>query len=363
MNLKQKAKEAFESTLSRVNPKNFIPDILKWNEKKRQLNVFDQTFNIDPDQPLYVIGAGKASPTMAQAIEEVLGDQLSDGMIIVPPQSEINLHIIKALEGSHPIPDEKSFNASEQLLRFINSIPEKAVVINLISGGTSSLFSVPASGLKQNNIAKVFKLLIESGASIQEVNTVRKTISSVKGGQVLERLKHTTLIDLIISDIPDDDLKYVGSGPTTAQDISYTDAIRILKDFDIWEKLSEKVRIFLNQKISVGANRKTQEIGHHHQWIVSSASTVADFTKQILQDQGFETTLVHPAWTGSIDAFEKHITHQINPLINKGKSKKAIVFYGECTVKVSGEGLAEETRSWLCAWLSVFRILTNPLHF
>ncbi len=339
MYLKEQATEIFKSTLKHVNPEDFLPEILSWDKNTRSLRVFNQIFEVPHDSGIYVIGTGKASPTMAAACENILGNDLSGGMIIAPPDSKTNPGHITMLEGSHPLPDKKSYEATKKLIEFIEEIPDNSMVINLLSGGTSSLLCMPEDGISIDELRDVYRLLLESGASIHEVNTVRKALSQVKGGQMLERLKHTTLLDLVISDVPDDDIRYIGSGPTTAQEISFKDAREVAEKFKILNKFPESVKKLLKKYNDSKGALKINDFEDHYSWIVSSASKVAGRTRELLEEKGFETELIHPAWTGLIDDFERKIFDAIQNKIVDDSGKKALVFYGECTVQVTGDGL------------------------
>jgi len=341
MNLKQEAVSTFKSILKNVNPREFLPEIVNWNPKTKTLSVYDQNFRIDEELKIYVIGTGKASSTMAEAMESIFGDSLEGGLIIAPPDSKADLNTIKMLLGSHPLPDNESIKSTSELLNFIKEIPDGSFVINLISGGTSALLCHPVESVSVDEIREVFNLLLESGASIHEVNTVRKALSQVKGGQLLNRLNHTTLIDLVISDVPDDDLRFIGSGPTTAQEISFKEAKDVSEKYNIWKRLPESARKHISARVnnSLDGIIQTKEFNTHHSWIVSSAAKVAEKTKNLLIDSGFETELIHPAWTGLIEDFEEHIAEKIDLLPDDKSGKQALVFYGECTVKVTGGGL------------------------
>ncbi|TVQ02077.1 MAG: DUF4147 domain-containing protein [Balneolaceae bacterium] len=339
MEIKQQATEIFKSTLKLVNPEEFLPEILSWNKGERVLRIYDRAFELQQETGIFVIGTGKASPTMAAACEKILGQDLAQGMIIAPPDSKIKPGLVTMLEGSHPLPDGKSLAASEELLAFIGKIPDGSVVINVLSGGTSSLLCLPAEGISIAEMRKVYKLLLESGASIHEVNTVRKTLSQIKGGQLLNHLRQTILLDLVISDVPDDDLRYIGSGPTTAQEISFTDAKEIADKYDIWKQFPGSVKAHILKKMEKDGITVTQDFKTHQTWIVSSASKVANRTKLLLEENGYETELIHPAWTGLIDDFEENIMDSIRNKIYDKRGRKALVFYGECTVKVTGQGL------------------------
>ncbi|MDR9364039.1 MAG: DUF4147 domain-containing protein [Balneolaceae bacterium] len=343
MDPKQQAIQFFKSVLKNVNPREFLPDVFQWNQESRVLSVYDEKFELNDDQKIYVIGTGKASPTMALAIEQILRPDLEKGFIIAPPGTETSPSKIEMMEGSHPLPDEDSENATKRLLSLIKEIPYDSIVINLLSGGTSALLCKPTDDLSIEDFQKTYKILLESGADIHEVNTVRKTLSDVKGGRLLSYFNDVTLLDLVISDVPNDELASIGSGPTTPQEISYDKAFKVLKKYMVWNDLPHEVRNHLADKMDAeaqnGRSFQTEDLRNHQQWIVSSASKVAHQTKEMLIQDGYKTTLIEPAWSGLVDEFEDHIMNQLEKKLKDNSGKKALIFFGESTVKVTGDGL------------------------
>ena len=343
MNKKEEAVQLFESVLTTVNPREFLPNYIKWNPEIRSLSIFEKDLTLAEGEKIYVIGTGKASATMAAAVENIFGDELRSGLIISPPGTDFNSEKIQAVEGSHPLPDAKSTEAAEELIQFAGKIPENSVVINLISGGTSSLFCAPVEPLTITEVREIYELLIQSGATIHEINKVRMVFSRVKGGQFLEYLNHTILIDMVISDVPDDDIRYIGSGPTAAQNISAAEAFKVLKKYSIWDNLPHNARQYISlemdNEVKKGETRKTSDFENHYCIIVSSASKVAKITVQILTDSGYSTTLTDEAWSGPVGEFEVFISEKLAEVLNTYIGKTALVFYGECTVEVTGKGL------------------------
>lgn len=343
MNQKEQAIQFFKSVLKNVNPREFLPDVVQWNQKNKLLSVYDENFELKDDQKIYVIGTGKASPTMAISMENILGSDLENGFIIAPPDSESAPSHIEMMEGSHPLPDQNSKKATEKLISLIEEIPENSIVINLLSGGTSALLCKPADELNIDDFQKTYKILLESGANIHEVNTVRKALSDVKGGRLLSYFNEVTLLDLVISDVPNDELASIGSGPTTPQEISYDKAFKVLKKYMVWNDLPHDIRNHLADEMDLetqnGGSFETQDLPDHQQWIVSSASKVAQQVKEMLIEDGYETTLIEPAWSGLVDEFEDHIMKHLDDKRKDSAGKIALIFFGESTVKVTGEGL------------------------
>lgn len=342
MDQKQQAIQFFKSVLKNVNPREFLPDVVQWNRDNRILSVYNENFSLEENQKIYVIGTGKASPTMAIALEQILGTDLEKGCIIAPPHTETTPSRIEMVEGSHPLPDENSVKATKKLISIIKEIPDSSIVINLLSGGTSALLCKPAKGLSIEDFQKTYKILLESGANIHEVNNIRKTLSEVKGGKLLSFFTDVTLLDLVISDVPNDELASIGSGPTTPQQISYNKAFKVLKKYMIWNDLPHDVRNHLADNMDEESKTDglfhTDDLSRHQSWIVSSGSKVAHQTKEMLHQKGYETTLIEPAWSGLVDEFEDHIMNKLDKALHDNLGKRALVFFGESTVKVTGDG-------------------------
>lgn len=177
-----------------------------------------------------VVGAGKVVAQAAQVIEQKLGDRLSAGVIIdiVP----IELQVIKARLGTHPLPSRANLEATAEIIELVSDCTEDDFVIALIGGGGSSLLVSPSQiSLEQER--QIFNALLESGADIQEMNTVRKHMSSIKGGGLAKYAYPAKVVSLIFSDVPGDDLQYVASGPTMRDTTTVLDADHILSKYQI----------------------------------------------------------------------------------------------------------------------------------
>ncbi|TVQ65936.1 MAG: DUF4147 domain-containing protein [Balneolaceae bacterium] len=367
--MQEKAKSIFLSLLEFVDPSTGMPGILRWNSEKRVCSFYEQSFKIGTDRQIHVIGSGKAAPTMAAAAEQIFSDDLTGGIVIGPPDSKAGLNRIKLLQGTHPLPDEKSVEATEQLLNYIEDIPDGSFVFNLLSGGTSALLCKPSDPVTLQDLQQIYSLLLECGASIQEINTVRKTLSDVKGGKLLQRLKGKTVIDVVISDVPDDDLEAIGSGPTTAQTISFDEAISVAKKYGLDRKIPEKVWSYLLKKreeeLKGSEKQSTKEIPDHFSHIISSALSVASEAEIMFGKQGFETFLVKPVWTGLIDDFEEHIWDTFQKVLKNRKSGTPLVliFFGECTVNIKGDGKGGRNQELALRMALRLRELSNSTIF
>ncbi|MDZ7714583.1 MAG: DUF4147 domain-containing protein [Balneolaceae bacterium] len=315
------------------------PDLLV----KKALNRY---VNFTGEQPLYVVGAGKASVKMARGMLELMGDGISKGLIVAPKTEGISLSdAFQVHVGSHPIPDENSAKAGQALLEFIRSVPPNGIVITLISGGTSSLTVQPAEGLSVGNIREVYERLVNSGADIYEINAVRKHLSKIKGGQLLRYLNpKVQLIDLIISDVPGDDPAIIGSGLTIPDPSTFVSAKSILKKYDLWDKLPESARRHIKRGVEKAVDETIKPgedpILDHNSYIIGSAKLLADAISEEFESLGYESAVAKEAYNDEVGKMASEIAREaVSKAEEKNNSKpRVLIYYGESTVQVTGTG-------------------------
>ena len=178
--------------------------------------------------------AGKAAVPMAAAICEILGDLITSGVVItkdgyVDPKLSILKPQIKVFEAGHPVPDQRSLDASSKLISSIRNLAQDDLVICLFSGGGSSLLLKPAAGLSLKDIQDTISLLLTCGATIDEINTIRKHLDELKGGKLAKLLFPATVVTLLLSDVIGDQLDVIASGPTVADNSTFE---RCLSSFE-----------------------------------------------------------------------------------------------------------------------------------
>jgi len=179
-----------------------------------------------------VVGVGKAAAAMARAVEAHWPGPLS-GVVVVPPGASLPLENIRVIEGSHPIPDENSVAGAEALLQSVTNLSSDDLVIALVSGGGSALCAKPAEGLSLADKQSITSKLLVRGASISEINTVRRHLSAIKGGRLAAHSYPAKVVTLLISDIPGDDPSMIASGPTLPDDSTCADALAVLVRYAI----------------------------------------------------------------------------------------------------------------------------------
>jgi len=193
---------------------------------------------------IVAVGAGKASALMAAALERRLGARLSGGLVVVKRGYRVPTSRIKIVTAGHPIPDRAGQKAAARMLGLVHELTRDDLLIVLLSGGASSLLPLPATGLSLADKQRTTRLLFRSGATIREINTVRKHLSAIKGGR-LAAATEARIVTLILSDVIGDDLGTIGSGPTAPDRTTYADALAVLRRRRLWTRLPARVRSHL----------------------------------------------------------------------------------------------------------------------
>ncbi len=214
----------------------------------RDVIVGDRRFSVDN---VWVLGLGKASINMVLAVEDVLGDVISGGVVAAPKSLKDNVKRlpsrVEVVWSSHPVPDESSVEAGRKLLEYANKAGPNDLVIVLVSGGGSALAEYPADEISIEDFMEVTRLLLRSGATIHEINAVRKHLSRFKGGWLARKAYPAHVASLIISDVVGDNLEVIASGPTAPDPTTFHDAYVVLKRYGLWDKLPVKPREYIEK--------------------------------------------------------------------------------------------------------------------
>jgi glycerate 2-kinase len=256
--LRQDLHAIFQAALQAVDPGEAIRTHV-WRAGN-QLQVADRTYDLRQFDAVSVIGVGKAGAAMAIAIEGLLGDRLRGGHVIVKyghggPLTRVTVH-----EAGHPIPDEAGVRATRTLLDFVTGHGRHDLLLCLISGGGSALSPAPVEGITLAEKQEVTRLLLACGATIHEINALRKHISQMKGGQLARLAARATLITLVLSDVVGDALDVIASGPTVPDTSTFADCVEILHKYQLLDRVPTTVRRHLESGVS-GAVPETPKPG------------------------------------------------------------------------------------------------------
>ncbi len=227
------------AALKAVDPANAVRHAV--SREGNALRIGGTTFDLSTISRVFVVGAGKASAPMAQVLETILEDRIVAGWVNVRygyavPTEKIYIH-----EAGHPIPDESGVKGAKEILRILSDTKEDDLVIALISGGGSALLTYPAERISLKDLQLVNQLLLASGATINEINAVRKHLSRVKGGQLARAAHPASLVTLILSDVVGNPLDVIASGPTVPDTTTFADAWDVLERYDLVEKVPHAV--------------------------------------------------------------------------------------------------------------------------
>jgi glycerate-2-kinase len=328
----------FTAAVRAVQPATLLP---------RHLSVDDGILNLTGQQivrssfrKLYVVGAGKASAAMAVATEQILGDLIADGLVTTKYGHALPCSRIRILESAHPVPDENGVRAVEQTLALVNRATPDDRVICLISGGASALWCDIPPGVTLPDVQTTFDLLIKSGAAIDEINTVRKHLSAIKGGQLIRHCGNARVVSFLISDVPGDNLDVIASGPTVADASTFQDAHAILTTYGLVPRVPERIRQHIDRGLNGQIpdtpkpgdtlfNRTTSTIIGSNQVAVQAAASEA-------RALGYQTQVVPELITGDAAVEARQLVLRATQY--QGDKPLCIIQGGETTVNVTGTG-------------------------
>ena len=257
MNPVEDLENIYREAVREVDPAGLIRSCVKMDGKQLTIQSLNQKIseNLFRYRQVIVLGIGKASARMASAMEDILEDELSAGFVITKYGHELKLKKIQVREAGHPVPDENSLEGARILAQMAEAADENTLIINLISGGGSSLFCLPADGISLEDKRQTTTALLASGANIEEMNCIRKHLSRVKGGGLAKIASPARLINLILSDVTGDRIDTIASGITAPDFTTFQDALSIVRKYNLEDKLPRAVRDHLDR----GAQGKVPE--------------------------------------------------------------------------------------------------------
>lgn len=334
----------FLAGVEAVNPYKLVSQAVRFDGNK--LTIGDSSYNMSRFKKVLVVGAGKATAPMAQAMESILGDVIDDGKIIVKYGHSARLKRIKVAEASHPVPDEAGIKGTEDIMKMLKKADGKTLVICLISGGASSLLVSPADGITINNKKTVTDLFLKAGTSIEELNTVRKHLSKVKGGRLVQIAYPATVVTLMLSDVIGDRLDVIASGPTVPDPTTFLDAMAVIEKYSLKDRLPAKVLKLLMQ----GLKRKIKDTpkGDESFFKKTKAVVIGSLKHAIASARekavslGFSAEVVTDELRGEARDAARYLAAravEVQNSLSTGAKPHCLISGGETTVTVKGNGL------------------------
>ena len=286
--------EILEAALSAVNPYNAVQTGLR--RDGNQLSVQNRSYDLTQYRRIFVIGAGKAGAPMTQAIEDVLTGFPLAGLVVVKEEHSGPTEQVTLAEASHPIPNQAGVQAGKQILSLCEKAGPDDLVIALLSGGGSALLIVPAPGITLADLQAMTDTLLACGATIGEINCLRKHCSAIKGGQLARAAHPATLITLVLSDVVGNPLDVIASGPTVPDSTTWADAWALVEHYGLAEQLPATII----QRLQAGLADEIPDTPDANDPIFEQAETVVVADNRVAaeaacvaaQSQGFRTMLL-----------------------------------------------------------------------
>jgi len=362
--LRKHAFAILKAGINAVRPNKLISDHVSVNEGI--LKIRDREFSLSGFKRIVVAGAGKASAHMAEALEEKLGDRISDGLVITKYEHATACKNIRIREAGHPVPDKNTIEATRELLELVESAEADDLIIFLLSGGASALLEFLPVSISLEDLQSITESLLGCGAEIQELNTVRKHLSRVKGGQLTRAIDPATCISLIISDVIGDPLDAIGSGPTAPDPTTFEDTWSIIQKYDLTDQLPESVvRHF-------GSGRSSQipdtvkpgdpHLKRIHNIVLGNNMLALDAAEKIASQAGYSTLVLTGRLQGEARTTAKSVAQNVREsLAGDGVVNRpaCLLFGGETTVTLRGDGKGGRNQEFALAAMVALEDVTD----
>jgi glycerate-2-kinase len=333
----------FKAALDEVDPGNLIRKAVR--RKGRRLSIQGKMIDLGSLENIFLVAFGKAAPFMTTSLLRILGRRLSHGIVVCEPDQALSEDRILCLPAAHPLPDERSVKAAEEILALAQKAGPKDLVFVLISGGGSAQICLPAGPVALAEKRWVTKELLQGGAGITELNTVRKHLSAIKGGRLAEAAYPAKVVNLVISDVIGNDLENIASGPTYWDSSTYKGALQVLKEYNLWTGAPHSLR----KVISAGARGKMAETLKRGDRIFKKVSTfiIGDNLAALkaaarkAKELGFHPVVLTSSDSGEARKAAKSYVALVEKIARSRKATKerlCLLAGGELTVTVKGKG-------------------------
>jgi hydroxypyruvate reductase len=334
--------DIFNAGLAAVDPYHAVLRNITFD--KNCLHTAGAAYELDAFSRVLVVGAGKATARMALALEDALGDRITEGLIVVKEGHTAPLKIIKQVEASHPVPNEAGVEGTKRIVELARAADEKTLVICLLSGGASALLVAPMNGLTLNDKQEVTSLLLKSGASIEELNAVRKHLSAVKGGRFAKAACPAQVVTLVLSDVIGDRLDVIASGPTARDSTTFADAMAVLGKYGLKNTIPPRVLAFLERGMN-GQEPETVKSGdsclHKTRNVIIGGITQAlSAAREKARQLGFAPEVITGELQGEARDAARFLATAVRRAYDAMKpgDLRCLLSGGETTVTVKGPG-------------------------
>jgi glycerate 2-kinase len=348
--LRSDALRIFYSALKASDPKEAVLRHVRVSDGV--LFAGKRRYRLDSFRNIYVVGAGKASARMAVAVERLLGKRITGGLLNVKHGHVAKLRRIRLNECGHPVPDEAGVHGAQEIGNIAAKAGEDDLLICLISGGGSALMPFPAQPVTLAEKQDTTQLLLRSGANIHEINTVRKHISSIKGGQLAALAWPAQVLSLILSDVIGDDLDVIGSGPTAPDSSTFLDALAVLEKFGLTNLVPPPVSERIRAGVAGEIPETPKSLERVQNLIVGSNQLALDAAAGAARGLGYRPLILSSFIEGETRDVAKVHAAIAKEVLSSGRPVKrpaCVISGGETTVTIKGNGLGGRNQEFALA--------------
>ena len=343
MTLKRELTDIFNAALAAVDPYRAVLNAVRL--ECNRLHIADAAYALHAYKRIVVVGAGKATARMAMAIEALLGEHISAGLIIVKAGHQAPLNIIRQVEAAHPVPDQAGLDATQEILEMARWADEETLFICLLSGGASALLVAPAVDITLADKQEVTSLLLKAGADIAELNAVRKHLSAVKGGRLAQAAYPAQIVTLILSDVIGDRLDVIASGPTAEDRSTFSDAWAVIEKYRLLHKIPQRVAHHLQQGMA-GKIPETVKSGdaclrNVQNVVVGNIRLALEAAREKAVQLGMHAEIISAELQGEARVAARMLVQAAHASLGRMQlhERRCLLSGGETTVTVTGSGM------------------------
>jgi hydroxypyruvate reductase len=356
--MRSEAEEIFKSCLAPVDPYGAVKRFVHLEGDRLSLGMegtLQQELDLSRYDRIALVGAGKATAPMAKAIEALFGKRLDRGIVVLKYGFTQELAITEMIEAGHPVPDQNGVDGTSKILDFLKAAGEKDLIFSLISGGGSALLCQPAGEITLAQKQAITSSLLACGATIDEMNTVRKHISEAKGGQMARAAAPATVVNLMLSDVVGDKMDVIASGPFVPDTSTFNDVQAIFKKYDLKDipgPIEERIRAGMEGRIPETPKEGDEVFLSVHNLIVGSNILALEAARTKAEELGYQTLILSSMVEGETrqvalvhTAMAKEVLKTAHPL----SPPACIISGGETTVTLRGKGLGGRNQEFCLA--------------
>ena len=334
--MRELAREVFLDTLREIAIPRVFSEKVEYS--RGMLRVEQDLYDLSACSRAVVIAMGKAAHTMVESLAAQTGPILQ-GIVVCSEPPRTQQSGFRYFLGGHPLPTEESVRAARAILKSVSGLDESALVIYLISGGASAMVEVPRDEeISLADLTELYRALVHSSAPIGEINAIRKHLSAIKGGRLAQAAFPARQVSIMVSDVPEQSLDALASGPTMPDSSTEADCYRIAEAHGMLPLFPETVRrVFDERALEETPKADDPSFVHSRWWPILSSSSAAQAAARLLAGHGFAVEIDNTPDDWSYERAAQYLLNRLRELRN-GVSRAALISAGEITVKVENGG-------------------------